>query len=310
MSKILSLTLSATDIYMAVKSDTYITGQTDKNADMVKNAGIAFNEQAGEEKHHKFKLYRTMKGALAKFAAGLAEYVETSEVEAAVSDTLTPESTTFVLSLTVNDRTSAAFVTTLAYLAQEFIINTMLYYWWQSIKPELAKDYLAFAVDNIADARRCLAKSAPTVSEESYGNVSGSITPYTQPSTPTEYVAFTEESQEINTFEDIHLNDNFVCYPVGSLCSLYQQHGNLTITAGSETGIDVYIADEELLQMKELSLPSGTGVTEFTQGAGPGSLITLPWTLTEEDYNVLSSFVEDEMILFHTTQAVTATYTE
>ncbi len=189
MAKILTLTLNATDIRHAVKSDTYITGQVDKSADMVKNAALAFNEQAGDEQYHELKLYRTMKGALAKFEASIAEYVETSDVQAAVSDTLTQESTVFTITLTVNDRTTGAFVTTLAHLAQEFIINTMLYYWWQPIKSSLAKEYLAFSADNLIDVRRCLAKSAPASSNTSYDDISGEVTPV---SLLPEYAAQTE----------------------------------------------------------------------------------------------------------------------
>lgn len=175
MSKNLTLTLNATDIKHAVKSDTYITGQIDKSSDAVKNAALAFNEQAGDENYHERKLFRTMKGALAKFEASIAEYVETSDSTATISDNLTTSSTEFNIVLVVGDRTSGAFATTLAYLAQEFIINTMLYYWWQPIKPTLAKDYINFAADNILDVKRCLAKSAPTAATSSYSDISGSI---------------------------------------------------------------------------------------------------------------------------------------
>lgn len=176
MSKTLTLNLNAAEIKQAVKSDSYITGQIDKSADMVKNAALAYNEQAGDEQYHEMKLFRTMKGALAKFEAQLAEYIETSNASASVTDTLASrETTTFTITMTVGDRTSGAFVTTLAYLAQEFIINTVLYYWWQPIKPTLAKDYLGFAAENIADVRRCLAKSAPAASGASYDDISGSV---------------------------------------------------------------------------------------------------------------------------------------
>ncbi len=174
--KNLVLNLNADEIKLAVKADTYITGQIDKSADMVKNAALAFNEQAGDEAYHNAKLFRTMKGSLAKFEAQIAEYIETSDANASVTDTLSSQSTsTFTITISVGDRTSGAFSTTLAYLAQEFIINTTLYYWWQSIKPALAKDYLAFAAENIADVRRCLAKSAPSSSNTSYSDISGTI---------------------------------------------------------------------------------------------------------------------------------------
>lgn len=179
MSKTLTLTLSAAEIKQAVKSDSYITGQIDKSADMVKNAVLAFNEQAGDEEYHETKLLRTMKGALAKFEAQLAEYIETSDANATISDDLSSASSTFNITLTVGDRTSGAFANTLAHLAQEYIINTMLYYWWQPIKPALAKDYIAFAADNILDVKRCLAKSAPTTTT-TYADVTGTVSSGTQ----------------------------------------------------------------------------------------------------------------------------------
>ena len=163
MSKLLELNLNAAEIKQAVKSDSYITGQIDKSADMVKNAALAYNEQAGDEQYHEMKLYRTMRGALAKLEAQIAEYVETSDPNASVVDNLTSSSTeTFYIKITVGDRTSGAFVTTMAYLAQEYIINMMLYTWWQPIKPTLAKDYIGFAADNIVDLRRCLSKVCPS----------------------------------------------------------------------------------------------------------------------------------------------------
>lgn len=176
MSKQLTLNLNASEIKLAVKSDTYITGQIDKSADMVKNAALAFNEQAGDENYHETKLFRTMKGALAKLEAQIAEYVETSDSSATITDTLANASTTtFTITITVGSRTSGAFVTTMAYLAQEYIINMMLYTWWQPIKPTLAKDYIGFATDNLVDLRRCLAKSAPTAASSSYSDISGTI---------------------------------------------------------------------------------------------------------------------------------------
>lgn len=179
MSKLLKLTLNAADIKMAVKSETYITGQVTKATDMVKNAAKAFVEQAGNENYHEVKLYRTMKGAVAKFEAAIAEYVETSNGEASVSDTLTSSNAndSFEINITVNDRASSAFATPLAYLAQEYVINVMLYYWWQPIDATLAKDYYAFSEANILDIRRCLSKTAPTASSQSYATVSGQVVP-------------------------------------------------------------------------------------------------------------------------------------
>lgn len=175
--------LSAKDIKQAVKADSYITGQIDKSVDVVKNAQLAFNEQAGDEQYHEIKIFRTIKGALAKFEASISEFVETSNGSAVVSDTLTQLAEKFDIILTVNDRMTPAFATTMAYLAQEYIINMALYYWWQPIKPALAKDYAEAAESNLIDVKRCLAKSAPDASATSYNDITGTVTPITTDST-------------------------------------------------------------------------------------------------------------------------------
>ena len=176
MSKKLTLNLNAAEIKLAVKADSYITGQIDKSADMVKNAALAFNEQAGDEQYHEMKLYRTMKGALAKLEAQIAEYVETSDPDATIVDTLSnPSATSFRVEITVGNRTSGAFANTMSYLAQEYVINMMLYEWWQPIKPALAKDYIGFATENLVDIRRCLAKSAPSSAGATYDDISGTV---------------------------------------------------------------------------------------------------------------------------------------
>lgn len=174
----LNLTLHAKDIKLAVKADTYITGQIDKSVDMEKNAALAYNEQAGDESYHEVKLYRTMRAAVSKFEASMAEYVEASSQESSVEDTLTSATEDeFTISFTVGSRYNGAFSNPIASLAQEYIINIMLYSWWQSIKPSLAKDYLDFANGNLLDIRRCLSKTAPDTSLSTYGDVAGSTSP-------------------------------------------------------------------------------------------------------------------------------------
>lgn len=173
----LELTLNAGDIKKAVKSDTYITGQIDKASDMVKNAALAYNEQAGDDSYHEVKLYRTMKGAVSKFEANMAEYVDPGSGSTPVSNTLT--STTgdndFKIIFPVGSRFYDAFASTLSSLAQEYIINMMLYSWWQSIKPAFAKDYYQFAQESLEMVRKCLSKTPPETSMSSYSDVSGTV---------------------------------------------------------------------------------------------------------------------------------------
>lgn len=171
----LTLTLNKQNIIAAVKADTYITGQADKSVDAVKNAALAYNEQAGDDGYHEVKLFRTLREALSKFEANLADYVDTSDPNAQVSNTLSKDNDTFVITITVGTRFNKAFAPTMSALAESYIINMMLYAWWQSLKTALAKDYYGFANDSLITIQRLLSKSAPAVSANSYDAPSGTV---------------------------------------------------------------------------------------------------------------------------------------
>lgn len=256
----LTLTLNYPAIKQAVKSDTYITGQIDKSADMVKNAALAFNEQAGDESYHEAKIFRTVKGALAKFEAAIAEYVETSNASATISDSLTSTSSgDFTITATINNRTSNAFQAPLAYLAQEFVINTALYYWWQPIKPALAKDYLAFSMDNLNDVRRCLAKSAPSASSASYANISGSVTvpPVVMTYHPDHYVN-----------EDADVDDDGYLVPVSDIQNNIRSGSSVNFSVGASRTLTLYAVSSDLLTYDDSDLStvsSGHNLDEHSQ---------------------------------------------
>jgi hypothetical protein len=176
MANTLTLTLDKTLIIEGVKADTYITGQIDKSADSVKNASLAYNEQAGDDEYHERKLLRTLRGAVGKFEAHLAEFVDTS-ADDSITDNLTSTTTdTFWIKVKVSDRYNSGLAVPMASLAMEYIINMMLYAWWQSIKPNLAKDYIAFANESLMSIRLCLAKTAPDTSSNNYEDVTGEVT--------------------------------------------------------------------------------------------------------------------------------------
>ena len=177
MAKTLTLNLDRALIIEGVKADTFITGEIDKSADAVKNAALAYNEQAGDDNYHERKLLRMLRGAVAKFEAHLAEFVDTS-AEDSISDTLsqtTPQNHAFVIVVKVSDRYNNGLAVPIASLAQEYMINMMLYGWWQSIKPSLAKDYIAFAQESLTSIRLCLAKTAPAAASGDYTDVNGTI---------------------------------------------------------------------------------------------------------------------------------------
>lgn len=173
----LVLTLNAKDIKYAVKADTYITGQIDKSADAVNNAMLAYNEQAGDDAYHDNKLYRTMKSGVGRFEASVAEFVDTGSGNVAVSDTLSASTadTQFTITIPVTSRFYAAFANALSVLAQDYVINMMLYTWWQSIKPTIAKNFYDLAQEALIMVRKTLSKTPPTAPTNGIADVTGTV---------------------------------------------------------------------------------------------------------------------------------------
>lgn len=176
MSKTITLNLKRDLIIEAVKADTYMTGQIDKSMDAVKNASLAYNEQAGDEQYQERKLIRTLRSAVAKFEANMAEFVDSSN--GSISDTLSSTSDSqpnFTITIVVSDRYNSGLANPLSSLAEEYIVNMMDYTWWQSIKPALAKDFFQFAQDSLTHVRLCLTKTAPASSSSDYTDVNGTV---------------------------------------------------------------------------------------------------------------------------------------
>ena len=153
----LTITLSKAAVVEAVKGDTYITSSVDRGADSVKNAGVAYNEAAGNDAHHEKKIERLIKGAVSKFAAELAEFCDTANgaITTSINENIT-------ITMTVTDRYNAGLADPLSGIAMEYIVNMSIYGWWISIKPELAKSFASLASDALIYVRKCFAKTAPT----------------------------------------------------------------------------------------------------------------------------------------------------
>lgn len=178
MSKTITLSLKKSLILEAVKADTYQSGQVDKAADPVKNAALAYNEQAGDEKYQERKLVRFLRSGLARFAAAMNEFVDSES--GSISYTLSDSSDAITINVVVSDRYNDGLAQPLSSFAEEYVSYTMDYMWWQAIKPALAKDYFGYAQDTLTQIRLCLAKTAPaSSSSSSYTDVTGTVTPNT-----------------------------------------------------------------------------------------------------------------------------------
>lgn len=165
----LTITIPKAAVVEAVKGDTYITSSVDRGADSVKNAGVAYNEAAGNDGHHEKKIERLIKGAVSKFAAELAEFADTSAggISTTIGDNI-------VITMNVTDRYNSGLADPLSGIAVEYIVNMSIYGWWVSIKPEFAKGFATLATDALIYVRKCFAKTAPT-SSASATSATGSI---------------------------------------------------------------------------------------------------------------------------------------
>lgn len=165
----LTITVPKAAVVEAVKGDTYITSSVDRGIDAVKNAGVAYNEAAGDDTHHEKKIERLIKGAVSKFAAELSEFVDTASgnITATIGTDIT-------ITMTVTSRYQSGLANPLSGIAQDYIVNMSLYGWWMSIKPEMAKNFAALAQDALIYVRKCFAKTAPTSSADPT-SASGSV---------------------------------------------------------------------------------------------------------------------------------------
>ena len=165
----LTITVPKAAVVEAVKGDTYITSSVDRGIDAVKNAGVAYNEAAGDDTHHEKKIERLIKGAVSKFAAELSEFVDTASgnITATIGTDIT-------ITMTVTSRYQSGLANPLSGITQDYIVNMSLYGWWMSIKPEMAKNFAALAQDALIYVKKCFAKTAPTSSADPT-SASGSV---------------------------------------------------------------------------------------------------------------------------------------
>ena len=162
----LTIQIGYSAVVQAVKGDTYITSSVDRGADSVKNAGIAYNEAAGDDGHHEKKIDRLILGAVSKFASELAEYMDPSagsSISIAINES---SSDKIIISLPVTSRYASGLATPLSGIAQEYIVNMAIFGWWVSIKPEFAKGFATLAADSLVYVRKCFAKAAPSSSAD------------------------------------------------------------------------------------------------------------------------------------------------
>lgn len=172
--KTVTLNLKKSLILEAVKAETHDTGRMDKAADPVKNASAVEVEQAGGETHQERQLLRMLKESVGKFEAQMVEFLDPES--GSVTDTLSASSENFTIVMKVNDRYNAGAANPMVSLCEGYLVQMILYLWWNVRKQDYAKTFLLNAMDNIDHIRLCFGKTAPENSQSGYEDVTGTVT--------------------------------------------------------------------------------------------------------------------------------------
>ena len=174
MAKTITLSLQKDLIFEAVKAETYDTGRINKAADPIKNAPVAMIDQAGGEQHQERQMLRSLKQAVGKFEAQMAEFLDAGA--GTINDTLSGNQSAFNITMVVSDRYNNGLAKPMSSLCEDYLINQMLFSWWNSRDQKFANQFIVNAQDSIEHVRLCLAKSAPASSPTDYTDVTGNVT--------------------------------------------------------------------------------------------------------------------------------------
>lgn len=175
MAKQIVLNLEKDLIMEAVKAETYDTGRIVKSSDPIKNAPTVLSEQAGGEQHQERQMLRYLKQAVGKFEAQMVEFLDAGN--GTISNTLSAAQSSFTITMVVSDRYNDGLANPMSSLCEDYLINSMLFTWWNSRDQKFASQFVINAQDSIDHIRLCLAKMAPTSSGLEYTDVTGTVTP-------------------------------------------------------------------------------------------------------------------------------------
>lgn len=174
MAKTITLSLQKDLIMEAVKAETYDTGRISKSTDPVKNAPAVLSQQAGGEQHQERQMLRYLKASIGKFEAQMVEFLDAGN--GTIGNTLSANSSSFTITMVVSDRYNSGLASPMSSLCEDYLINMMMFTWWNSRDQKFASQFVLNAQDSIDHIRLCLAKTAPAPSSSSYTDVTGNVT--------------------------------------------------------------------------------------------------------------------------------------
>ena len=151
--------LYKSEIMYDVQNDTHIISQAKAGQGATPEA--AYGLQADGEESSASKLLRSMQTAIEFVKQRISHFLkETSNTEAD-NIGMTTDTDMITIELSVSDRFNKAFVPTITGLMHKFVVNTMLFDWFNASEPTLAEKYHAIADESIVGMQRSFVKLPP-----------------------------------------------------------------------------------------------------------------------------------------------------
>lgn len=156
----LKIKLLKSEIMYDVMNETHIAGKSRFNGE---NNEFVYNMQAAEDDSHINKLLRSMETNLEELKTQLSYFLKngTSVASDNIQSTIKDDDDAFELILEVTERFNKAYTQTISLLAHKFIVNKMIFEWYNTTKPDEAKTFFELAGENLKQIRASFFKMPP-----------------------------------------------------------------------------------------------------------------------------------------------------
>jgi hypothetical protein len=156
----IEINLHKSEMMYDVQNDTHIISQAKAGQGATPEA--AYGLQADGEESHASKLLRSMQTAIESAKHRILHFLkDTADVEA---NNIIMDSDTDLITITlsVSDRFNKAFVPTIAGMMHRYVVNMMLFDWFNSSEQSLAEKYRVIAEEAAIGMQRSFTKLPPT----------------------------------------------------------------------------------------------------------------------------------------------------
>lgn len=156
----LKIKLLKSEIMYDVMNETHIAGKSRFNGE---NNEFVYNMQAAEDDSHTNKLLRSMETNVEELKTQLSYFLKSGTDVAAnnIQSEIKDDDDAFELILDVTTRFNKAYTPTISLLSHKFIVNKMIFEWYNTTKPDEAKTFFELSKENLKQIKASFFKMPP-----------------------------------------------------------------------------------------------------------------------------------------------------